>query len=118
MGHQARIWAALWMVGWSLLARAGEPTKDNSQVTVFVNDSADAPEQIVFAAERNAGRIFHNAGVGVQWVNCGAQDGNQSQTQCRDNRMTPGCLVVRIIPHARTLGGRSLFCGSRFGNLR
>lgn len=103
MGHKARICAAFWIVGWSLLARGGEPTKDNSQVTVFVNDSANAPEQIVLAAERNAGRIFHNAGVGVEWVNCGAQDGNLSQTQCRDHIMSPG-LVVRIIPHARTLG--------------
>jgi len=103
MGHKARIWAAFWMVGWSLLARAGEPTKDNSQVTVFVNDSANATEQIVLAAERNAGRIFHNAGVGVEWVNCGAQEGSLSQTQCRDTRMSPG-LVVRIIPRARTLG--------------
>src|SRR5579864_2144128 len=102
MRHQARIWAAFWIVGWSLLARAGEPTKDNSQVTVFVSDSANAPEPIVLAAERNAGRIFHNAGVGVEWVNCGAQDGNRSQAQC-DNRMSP-VLVVRIIPHARTLG--------------
>jgi hypothetical protein len=103
MGHKARIWAAFWMVGWSLLARAGEPTKDNSQVTVFVNDSANATEQIVLAAERNAGHIFHNAGVGVEWVNCGAQEGSLSQTQCRDTRMSPG-LVVRIIPRARTLG--------------
>lgn len=103
MGYKARIWAAWWMAGWSLLARAGEPRKDNPQVTVFVNDSANAPEQIVLAAERNAGRIFHNAGVEVEWLNCSAQDGNRSHTQCRDNRMSPG-LVVRIIPHARTLG--------------
>jgi hypothetical protein len=103
MGHKARIWAAWWMVGWSLLARAAEPTKDNPQITVFVNDSASAPERIVLAAEQNAGRVFHQAGVEVEWMNCGAQDGNRSRTQCRENMMRPG-LVVRIIPHARTLG--------------
>ena len=103
MGHTARIWAAWWMVGWSLLARAGEPAKDNPQVTVFVNDSASAPERIVLAAEHNAGRVFHQAGVEVEWMNCGAQDGNRSHTQCGDNMMSSG-LVVRIIPHARTLG--------------
>ena len=103
MRRQARIWAAFWMVGWSLLARGGEPTKDNPQVTVFVNDSASAPERIVLAAEQNAGRVFHQAGVEVEWVNCGAHDGNRSHTQCGDNMMSPG-LVVCIIPHARTLG--------------
>ena len=103
MRRQARIWAAFWMVGWSLLARGGEPTKDNPQVTVFVSDSANAPERIVLAAEQNAGRVFHQAGVEVEWVNCGAQDGNRSHKQCRDSMMSPG-LVVRIVPHARTLG--------------
>jgi hypothetical protein len=103
MGHKTRIWAAWWMLGWSLLASAGEPTKDNPQVTVFVNDSASAPERIVLAAEQSAGRVFHQAGVEVEWMNCGAQDGNRSHTQCRDNMMSPS-LVVRIISHARTLG--------------
>lgn len=103
MGHKARILAAFWVVGCSLLARGGEPTKDNPQVTVFVNDSANAPEQIVLAAEQNAGRVFHQAGVEVKWVNCGAQDGNRSHTHCRNNIMSPD-LVVRIIAHARTLG--------------
>ena len=103
MGHKARIWAAFWMVGWSLLARGGEPTKDNSQVTVFVSNSATAPEKIVLAAEQNAGRIFHQAGVELEWVNCGGQAVSLSQAQCLDNVTSLG-LVVRIIPHARTLG--------------
>src|SRR5437660_2211384 len=100
MGHKARIWAAWWMVGWSLLARAGESTKDNPQVTVFVNDSASAPERIVLAAEQNAGRVFHQAGVEVEWMDCGEQDGNRSYTQCRVIIMSAG-LVVCINPLSR-----------------
>jgi hypothetical protein len=57
----------------------------------------------VLAAEQNAGRIFHQAGVELEWVNCAGQAGSLSQAQCLDNMMSLG-LVVRIIPRARTLG--------------
>jgi hypothetical protein len=102
MGHKARILAALWVVGCSSLALAGSPTQRNPQVTVFVSDSANAPEEIVVAAEQDAGRIFRQAGVDLEWVNCEAQARNLWQSQCLDRRMGPA-LVVRIIPHARTL---------------
>jgi hypothetical protein len=103
MGHKARILAAFWVVEWSLLALAGEPTQRNPQLTVFVTDSANAPEQVVVAAERNAARIFHQAGVEVDWVNCVGPAGSPSQAQCSDNLMRVD-LLVRIVPHARTLG--------------
>jgi hypothetical protein len=102
MGHKTRILAAFWVVGCSLLAQGREP-KDNAQITVFVNDSASAPEPIVLAAEQNASRIFHQAGVRVEWVNCGVQGGNRSEVQLLEKMRSPG-LVVRIVPHARTLG--------------
>jgi hypothetical protein len=57
----------------------------------------------VVAAERNAARIFHQAGVEVEWVNCVGPAGSSSQAQCSDNVMRVD-LAVRIIPHARTLG--------------
>lgn len=102
-GAQIRILAAFWVVGCSLLACAVGPKNENSHVIVFVNDSAGAPEQVVLTAERTAARIFQQAGVEVGWVNCGAMARSRSHAQCGDTDMSFG-LVVRIIPHARTLG--------------
>ena len=98
MGNKVRILAVFWIVGGSLLGH-GEAATKNPQLAVFVTNSANAPERIVVAAEQNAGRILHQAGVNVHWVNCGAEAADPSE-QCHDIA-NPG-LVVRMIPHART----------------
>ena len=104
MGRKAKILAALWMVGCSLLAHGWEAAGQNPQVTVFVSDSANATERVVLEAERNAGRIFRQAEVDVEWVNCGVKDRYQSEPQCGATTTSSHSLIVRIIPHARTLG--------------
>jgi hypothetical protein len=104
MGRKAKILATLWMVGCSLLAHGRQAAAQNPQVTVFVNDSANVAERVVLEAEQSAGRIFRQAGVDVAWVNCGLQNRYRSELQCEASTISNPSLVVRIIPHARTLG--------------
>jgi hypothetical protein len=104
MVRKAKILATLWMVGCSLLAHGRQAAAQNPQVTVFVNDSANVAERVVLEAEQSAGRIFRQAGVDLEWVNCGLQDRYHSEPQCGASMASSPRLVVRIIPHARTLG--------------
>jgi len=101
MGNKVIILAALWIVAGSLLGH-GETATKNSQLAVFVTNGTNAPEQILVAAEGNAGRVLHKAGVDVHWVNCGVEAGARSEPQCRD--IAKSGLVVRMIPRARTFG--------------
>jgi len=101
MGHQAKILAAISMVGWSLFGWAADAPKQNPQVTVFVTDRAGATPRLVAAAEQNAARVFQQAGVDVAWVNCGSPE-VPTDVQC-GQEVAPGDLVVRIIARARTL---------------
>ena len=103
MGHRVRILAAFWVVGCALLL-TGEATAQNPQMTVFVSDDANATERVVVGAEANAGRIFRQAGVDVRWVNCRAKGRSQSEPGCGVSTTLSPTLLVRIIPHARTLG--------------
>ena len=103
MGHRPRILTAFWVVGCALLL-AGEAAAQNSQMTVFVSDDANATERVVLGAEGNAGRIFRQAGVDIAWVNCGAKSRHQSQPGCGVSTALSPTLLVRIIPRAHTLG--------------
>lgn len=102
MGHKVRILAAISMVGWSLFGWAADTPKQNSQVTVFVTDRAGATPRLVAAAEQNAARVFHQAGVDVAWVNCNGNPEDPAAVQC-GREIATGDLVVRIVASARTL---------------
>lgn len=101
MRQASRVLTAIWMLGCSLLGWA-EDGANNPQVTVFVNNSANVSQQMVLAAEQNAARAFRYAGVDLKWINCGAGGSDASQAPCED-RFTSASLVVRLVPHARTL---------------
>ena len=100
MSRTRKALAAFWMVGWSLVSWAGELREQNSQVTVFVTDGAAATDSLVVEAERNVTRVFHQAGIELDWVNCG---GSADQDARCDGENITGNLVVHIVPRAHTL---------------
>lgn len=102
MRQALRVFAVLWILGCSFHVWGKDGVTGNQQVTVFVNDSASVPEPLVLAAEQNAARPFRYAGVDLKWINCGASGSDSSRVPCQDPFMSAN-LVVRLIPHARTL---------------
>src|SRR5258708_19604554 len=54
-------------VGTSACAQVGAPA---SQVIVSVHNDAHAPVGTLVSAETTASRIFREAGLNVEWVNC------------------------------------------------
>ncbi len=102
MGRKVKILSAISSVGCSLLSWGVEPQKQNVQVTVFVTDRAGASPPVVAAAEQNAARVFHQAGVDVTWVNCSGSLEVPAAVQC-GREIATGNLVVRIVARARNL---------------
>jgi hypothetical protein len=90
------------ILGWALMGWAETPSRQYSQLTVFVTDGAGASEHLIADAERGATRVFHQAGVDVEWVNCGLGPERPADSRC-DTPMMAADLVVRIVPRARTL---------------
>jgi hypothetical protein len=88
------------ILGAAMTARSASSSRPNSQLTVYVSDSANTPGRSLFDAEHEAARIFKNAGIAVKWVNC-----SRSADASRDSRCqqvpAPGEFAVRIIPRAR-----------------
>lgn len=70
------------------------------QLTVYVNDTAHTPGRSLSDAEREAARVFRNAGISVEWVNCARDEASANVSRCRQTP-APGELVIRIIPQAR-----------------
>jgi hypothetical protein len=90
------------ILGWALMGWAETPLRPYPQLTVFVTDGAGASERLIADAERGATRVFHQAGVDVEWVNCGMKGERPSDSLC-DAPIMAADLVVRIVPRARTL---------------
>jgi hypothetical protein len=93
---------ALWVLGWALLGWTEEAPRRNPQLAVFVMNDADASDQTIVDAERDAARVFQRAGVDVDWMNCGRADAGERYPRCGGQNMT-AALVVRLVPRARTL---------------
>jgi hypothetical protein len=90
------------ILGWALMGWAETPRRQYSQLTVFVTDGAGASEHLIADAERGATRVFHQAGVDVEWVNCGIRAERPPDSRC-DTPVMAADLVVRIVPRARAL---------------
>ena len=70
----------------------------DSTITVLLNDSVHVDRQVLAEAEKEAGRIFHVAGVEISWVNC---IGGGHVDRCR---VQPGMneFVVHIVMSGKT----------------
>ena len=98
MRHAWRIWVVLGITAWSLLGYAADSPRQNPQLTVFVVERAGASARVLADAERNAARVFHQAGVDVDWINC---DQINQESAC--GRFSQADLVVRLVPRALAL---------------
>jgi hypothetical protein len=102
MLRAAQVFMVVGIVAGSLAARAGDQQKRDPQLTVFVTDRAGVTTQLVADAERHAGRVFLQAGVDVDWVNCGGSPDASVDSRCGQPIPT-GDLVISIVSRAQTL---------------
>ena len=91
---------------WSATARGANP-----HVVVYLTDSAQTSARSLAQAEHEAGRIFQNAGITLDWIHCTHAADENIATGCH-RTPAPGELAIRILPRARQALG-SVF-GSSF----
>jgi hypothetical protein len=77
--------------------------KEDGHVRVLVYDHARVPAAVIEQAGREAVRIFHTAGIELEWVNCGDRS---ARTQCRVLQ-GEGLLIVNVIPRGKS--GESVY---------
>ena len=94
MLRATRIFLGLFLIGLPMYGRGFELERSIPQLTVFVMDEGGA-SPLLPDAERTATRVFWQAGVGIEWVNC-----SRSSSYCHGD-VQPGNLVVRILPKPR-----------------
>ena len=94
-----------------LFAIEAEP---NPTITILAYNMAEAPRDILRGAEREATRIFSQAGVGVNWFDCTAGHSDVgSQNVCQEGwgPVNIGLRVLAKPPASRNLQGGTLrFC--------
>ena len=83
-------------------AKVQPASRPSLRVSVF-ND-AKVPEGQLLQAEKLAARIFAQASVSVEWLNCGRQDETPEEQAACAEFVFPGHLHVRILPRSQTLG--------------
>jgi hypothetical protein len=97
------IWFGIFLlcifVGTSACAQVGAPA---SQVIVSVHNDAHAPVGTLTSAETTASRIFREAGLNVEWVNC-VGVGNHGPASPCTRAAYPTYLHIRIVSRARNL---------------
>lgn len=81
-------------------AWATNPSPSKSQLTVYVSTTAHSAESSLLEAERETARVFRNAGIGIDWINCTRDETSAIPSRCHQ-APGPAELVIRIIPRAR-----------------
>jgi hypothetical protein len=81
------------------LAQVGAP---HSQLIVSVHNDAHAPVGALTSAETTASRIFREAGLKVEWMNC-VEVGNHGPASPCTRAAYPTYLHLRIVSRARNL---------------
>ena len=82
-------------------AQVGAPL---SQVTVSVHNDAHVPLDTLVSAESTASRVFREAGLNVEWMNCIGVGNHGSASPCT-KAAYPTYLHIRIVARARNLPG-------------
>jgi hypothetical protein len=93
--QSTKVFLQLLVFGFAIQGHATNTGQDNPQLRVFVMDNATT-SQLLPDAERTASRVFRQAGVVVHWVNCSLAPDCPGDIQTGD-------LVIRMVPHARSL---------------
>lgn len=69
MGFSLKRWVwRLVVLLWGTIAVAGTGDANRTEITVLVNNSAGVSRTVLRRAENDAGRIFHAAGVDIEWA--------------------------------------------------
>jgi hypothetical protein len=86
------------LIGAALVAISPMSFAENPQVTVCVYDDARVPREILARAEGRAAKIFEQAGVNVNWLDCSPSN----STRCAAPLESGGRvrLDLRITPNA------------------
>jgi hypothetical protein len=98
-------------IGWvwfvlTLLLLVSSSSAQTLKISVF-NDAKVAPGMLA-SAEASASRVFHQAGLETEWVDCPASpSGTSGNTRCTA-AVFPKHLQVRILPRSRTLNSSTL----------
>lgn len=99
-------WKKCILVGLLLCFRVfpglAEERRSGDLVTVAVHDDAGLPAGTLVHAEEKASGIFKQAGVNVEWVNCGMPATEQIISSCRTTQF-PRNLQLRIARRSRNL---------------
>lgn len=77
---------------------AAQTVGDRPQVRVLVYVGGRVPAKVLQKADTEAIRIFHAAGISLEWVNC---SGRSSSGECQVNS-DRNQFVLHIIPKGRT----------------
>src|SRR6267378_4152443 len=98
------IWFGIFLlyifVGASARAQVGAPTSQVApQVIVSVHNDAHTPVGTLVSAETTASRIFREAGLNVEWMNCIGVGNHGPGTKAA----YPTYLHIRIVARARNL---------------
>jgi len=94
-----KLFQIILIVGVARTASSSQPSQFHSQLIVYISDSANTPERSLSDAEREAARIFNNAGIAIEWVNCSHSADASRDSRCQQTP-GPGEFAVRIVPRA------------------
>lgn len=85
-----------------LMAASNIASSHDPSITVLLYDDAGVSSAVMHAAEQEAGRIFSHSGIRTSWRDCSSTE-PMAELECRPP-FTGKVLMMRVIPHARTLG--------------
>jgi hypothetical protein len=85
-------------LAFSTLAAAREAKSPSPTVTLLVYNNAQAPAKTITKAEREAGRILREAGVGAAWVDCLDRHPSADPQRLCGKAREPSDVVLRVLP--------------------
>src|SRR5204863_9304190 len=82
--------------GWSKSTRRGG-TQEGAQVTISVYNDAGVPVDVLRQGEEEASRVFRQAGIEVQWLNCILPAVSEEASRACREAVFPEHLHLRIV---------------------
>jgi hypothetical protein len=98
-------WVALAILAMGLPGFSQQRPADMPQIALSVYNDARVPERVLAKAQRQATRIFSQAGVKLVWIACSPSRRQGASDPACVNRMGGSHLAVRILPWSSTSGG-------------
>jgi len=93
--------------GWSKSTRRGG-TQEGAQVTISVYNDAGVPVDVLRQGEEEASRVFRQAGIEVQWLNCILPAVSEEASRACREAVFPEHLHLRIVRKSLGLKGETM----------